>query len=107
MFIQPSRHVQRCKSVMTIRLRVAGNGGTGPVTGEAQWVLASLGWRCWEEGGGHAWSVLCDLDVGTNIGFGIGCAGKYVSNFSNRYYFDRIKISVFYRIIGPVTPLLG
>ena len=26
MFIHPSRHVQRCKSVKTIRLGVAGNG---------------------------------------------------------------------------------
>ena len=54
MFIQPSRQVQRCKSVMTISLWVAGNMGMGPVTGETQWVLASLGRRCWEEGGAHA-----------------------------------------------------
>ena len=67
--------LQGCKSGMTIRLQVAGTGGIGPVTGEAQWVLASLGLRCWEEGGGHAWSLSCVGTLGTNIGFGIGCAG--------------------------------
>ena len=90
MFIQPSRYVQRCKSGMTIRLREARNGGTGPVTGEAQWVLASLGRRCWEEGGGHAWSLSCVGTLGNNIGFGIGCAGAYVSilNKSMIHTFD-------------------
>ena len=47
-------------------LRVAGNGGTGHVTGEAQWVLASFGWRCWEAGGGHAWSLSCVGTLGTD-----------------------------------------
>ena len=65
---------------MTIRLPVAGNGGTSPVTGEDLWVLASLGRRCWEEGGDHAWSLSCVGTLGTDIGFGIECAGAYVSS---------------------------